>query len=164
MPQIFLEKRYQAYCPSDLTNAYYLVHKLNKWDGYLEQVDETTWMRIQTKDKGKLIKIGDDKIEVHWNGYPMETFERQPNNIWTFVVKGEKIALKHINWSDGFVIGQNDKGCRVNVKSECATIKKISNDTIWIDWMTSTWANEEFKKNKKGVYEFVRELNSDEKI
>ena len=130
IPQIYLEKRYHAYCPSDLDAAYYLVHRPNKWERYFAQIDETTWQRVQTKDKGNLVKIGDDKIEVHWIGYPMESFARQSDGTWEFIVKGEKITLKHINWSDDFVIGSNNRGCRVNVPTECAQIKTVSDDAV----------------------------------
>lgn len=164
MPQIYLENRYNAYCPADLDRSYYLVHRANGWEGYLEQLDENIWKRIETKDKGKLVKIGNDKIEVHWSGYPKESFVRQSDGTWEFIVEGEKIALKHMNWSDDFIIGFNNRGCRVKTKTECAKIKKISDDILWIDWMKDAWANEEFQKNKKGGYEFVRELNMDEKI
>jgi len=162
MPQIYLENKYQEICPLNLENAFYLVHRLNQWEGYLEQLDENIWKRTKTKDEGKLVKIGNDKIEVHWIGYPKESFVRQSDGTWEFIVEGEKIALKHMNWSDDFIIGFNNRGCRVNIKKECAKIKKISDDILWIDWMTETWANEEFKKNTNGVFEFVRELKSDE--
>lgn len=163
MPQVYLENRYNELCPLDLNNAYYLVHGLNKWEGFIEKQDENTWVRIETDSTGRLVKIGDNKIEIHWNGYPMETFVKK-NDVWEYVLTGKEITLKHKNWSDKFIMSDEGKGCRVNIKTECAKIKKKGSDTLWIDWVNLAWASEEFKKNHDGVYEFVRELNEDERI
>lgn len=158
IPQIYLENKYNSMCPVNFEKSYYLTHPLNHWDSFIEQTDETKWTRISTKDTGKLVKIDSDKIEIHWDGYPKETFVHQENGEWIFVPKGEIVTLKHINWSDDFIITKDNNGCRVKIKSECAKIKKPSDDTIWIDWVNSLWANEEFKRNDKGFYEFTREI------
>lgn len=163
IPQVYLENRYKELCPVDLANAYYLVNGLNGWEGFIEKKDENTWVRIATNDTGRLVKIGEDKIEMHWNGYPMEAFVKQ-NGDWQYVLSGEEISLKHKNWSDGFIVVNGNKGCRVNVKTECAKIKKNDDNTIWVDWKNTAWASEEFKKNAQGVYEFIRELDEKEQI
>lgn len=56
------------------------------------------------------------------------------------------------------------KGCRKDVKTECAYIKQNSDGTLWVDWINVAWKNEEFKKDKKGIYKFVRELSDDLKF
>lgn len=161
IPQIYIENKYNSMCPINFEKSYYLIHTINKWDGFIEQTDENKWVRIATNNTGKIVKIDDNKIEIHWDGYPVETFVHQENREWIFVPEGETINLKHTNWSDYFIINKDNQGCRVNVKSECAKIKKKDDDTIWIDWLNNMWANEEFKKNKQGFYEFTRELEHD---
>ncbi|MBO7243675.1 MAG: hypothetical protein J6V53_00125 [Alphaproteobacteria bacterium] len=61
-------------------------------------------------------------------------------------------------------IKDNNNGYRTDIQSECARIKQISDTVLWIDWMDSRWPSEEFKKNKKGEFEFVRELKENEKF
>lgn len=56
------------------------------------------------------------------------------------------------------------KGGRTDVKTECAYIKQNSDGTLWVDWINGAWRNEEFKKDKKGIYKFVRELSDDLKF
>ena len=157
IPQIYLEHKYTSMCPTNLENSYYLIHPLNGWEGFIEHIDENKVIRIATNNKGTLLK-DDNKIEIYWDGYPKETFIRQDTSKWIFIPEGEKITLQHINWSDDFIITKNNDGCRVDIKSECAKIKRNADNTLWVDWITPMWPNEEFKKNEQGVYKFVREI------
>ncbi len=164
LPQIYLDNRYNAFCPSDLSKAYYLVHKPNKWTGYLEEKEDDIWVRLSTRDTGKLVKIDEKTIEVHWTRYPKERFVKDENDHWNYILHGKKIKLKHINWVADFIIEDNNSGCRLDVKDECAKIKKVSKDAIWVDWTNEAWANEEFKKTSEGDFKFVRELPKNTKF
>lgn len=161
IPQIYIENRYNDLCPLNIAESYYLVHKLNKWDGHIEKIDDEKWMRSSTKNIAQLKKISKDTISVIWEGYPPEKFSRQENGEWLFVPEGKIIKLQHINWVSDFVLASETKGCRTDVKTECAYVKQNSDGTLLVDWLNPAWKNEEFKKDKKGVYKFVQEIEDD---
>ena len=164
IPQIYIENRYNALCPLNIEESYYLVHKLNHWDGHIEKLDDEKWIRSSTKNIAKVKKLSEDTIKVIWEGYPPEKFSRQENGEWLFIPEGKIIKLHHINWSADFVLADETKGCRKDVIAECAYIKQNSDGTLWVDWINVAWRNEEFKKDKKGIYKFVRELSDDLKF
>ncbi len=163
MPQIYLENSYKTQCPSDLNNSYYVKHTLNRWEGFLEKIEGNKYARVGTKDIG-MLKIKPGKIEMHWNAYPPETFVLSEKSEWIFEPSGKTIKLKHINWAADFIVSDVEKGgCRTDVKTECAHIRYIFDDVLWVDWTNPAWPSEEFKK-EKGAFKFVRALNENEKI
>ena len=168
MPQIYLENRYKAYCPADLENAYYLKHTINGWDGYLEKTSSERIVRISTGDVGKLVQKENDIIQIVWDKWPSEYFAKGENGVYYYMPDPEKtktFQLKHINWADQFAIHMDYKeGCRMGARHECAKIKFVKDDILWIDWADSRWVSEEFKKNKNGEFEFVRELKETETV
>lgn len=158
--QTYLENEYNSICPEDLKNSYYLTNYLNLWEGFIEPKDENTWIRVATKNTGKLVKINDNTIEIHWRKLPKETFVRRENGTWSFLMEGETITLQHPGWTDDFIITKYYAGCRVKEETVCARVKKNADGTVWLHWLKNG-KKEEFKKKEQSIYEKTGKYHKD---
>ncbi len=156
IPQVYIDNRYETICPFDLENTYYLINPLYRWEDFLEQIGPNLWKRKNSPDTGKIVKVGEDKIDVFWTKYPKETFFRLENGIWTFVPEGRTIKLKHPYWSADFIISDTHSyGCRTDVKTECAHVQTLSDGSLELKWINPAWDVEIFKKIDETTYELT---------
>ena len=134
MPHVYLEKRYESRCPSNLKNALYMKHTINRWEGFLEKNAENRIVRIETKDEGKLVDKGNGLVEIVWDKWSSEHFIKANDSVYYYIPDPKKtklFQLKHNNWSDQFVIHLESKeACRVTARHECAKIKFANKDNL----------------------------------
>lgn len=160
MQQSYLEDRYDDMCPYSLDNTYYL--NWNGAEGFLVEKSKGEGLYLPTKKIIKIIKKTTDTLELERDIGLIETFKHHEGDVWVYQPDGKEIHLKHKNWQASFVFNKKETaGCRKDVISECARVKRISDDVIWVDW-TGPWESEEFKESEKGIYKFVRALKKSE--
>lgn len=68
----------------------------------------------------------------------------------------EPITVKHPQWKDQLLPVQGEPGrVKREANSDYATILELTPDSITISW--DRWGIETFKKNKEGIFVFVKE-------
>ena len=159
IPHIYLEDRFNAQCPINYKDSFYLTHQY--WSDFLVPQKNNRWKRHATDDTAT-ITVEKDKIIVLWDKWAAETFYLQKDKSYQYMPSGSKEQFKHIYWQDDIIIPSdlNQKTCRFSNPKDWASVHKIDKDTIIITWDKSEWGSEKFRKNKEGVWEFVSKVSS----
>lgn len=144
LPQKYFNDYMKKLCPTTKHKYIFLVHPF--WESYLEEVESSRWNRIGT-DVYAAVEFKDDKIDVHWEKWPMESFVMQ-NGKYLYVPGDRKVFVRHKNWEDNLLMDNNNHVCTRETIIDYCTYEFADNEnTLRLNW--KYWGEETLVKDPK---------------